>query len=404
MRVSRITRLGWTLLATLLLTACGHSRADEPAGTARSGAPADLAVTRGDLAVRVLLTGELVAENAAQLVAPNANIFPLTIRWLAEDGSEVAAGETVVEFDNAQLVSNLENLRVQVVSAANALASLRARTASDEAQAVFELEQSRGQLEKARLEAEASKLKAPIEREKKVLELQRAELELEKAVRKLESTRRSQQAEIEIQKIALQKARAEVARAEDGIDKLVLTAPRDGIVTVETNGREGRTYQVGDNVWPGQTIARMPEIASLIVEARLFDVDDHRIAPGMPVRATLDAFPDEVFTGTVREIDRIARDSDRMSTRRFFRTLVDLDRIDADRMRPGMSVKLELESSHADVLQAPRPGLDWSEGGARALVDGSWQPVTLGACNARACIVEAGLEEGVRLQAAADAL
>lgn len=394
----RVVVLGWALLAATLLAGCARSRADEPGPASTASGPESLRVTRGDLTVPVLLTGELMDENASKLIAPRVNIWPLTIRWLVEDGSEVAAGEPVVEFDNEQLLSNLENLRVQVISEANTLASLRAQAASEEAQAVFDLEQSRGRLEKARIEAEAADLLAPIEKERKLLDLQRAELELDKATRKLESTRRSKQAEIEMQRIALGKARAALGRAEESIDKLILRAPRDGIVIVENNWNESRTYQIADTVFPGLPVARMPELSSLIVAARLFDVDDHRIAPEMPVRATLDAFPDEVFSGKVREIERVARDSVNWSVRRFFHTVVDLDRIDPERMRPGMSVKLELASTWQDVLRAPRRALDWTEHGARArLADGSWKAVTLGACNADACVVEAGLEESTLL-------
>jgi multidrug efflux pump subunit AcrA (membrane-fusion protein) len=378
-------RLGGILVLAVFACARGATPGTAAPG---DGAPA---VYRGDLTVRMLLTGELTAEDAVVLVAPNANVWPLQIRWLAEDGAEVKAGDPVVEFDNSQLASNLEEMQVRAIEAATSLRGLRAQAASEEAQARFELEQSRGQLEKARLEAEAAQLMASIERERRVLEERRAELELEEAQQRLDSRRRADEAEIEIQKIDLDTARAAVARAEAGIDKLTLRATRDGIVIFEENRGEGRAYQVGDTIWPGQTVARLPDLATMMVEARLFDVDDGRVSAGMSVRATLDAFPDRAFGGRVREIDRIAKDSGRTSLRRFFRTKIDLDQVDPERMRPGMSVKVEVETTYEGLLLARRDALDWTAGGARAFLDGEgWKPVRPDLCDAEACAVDDG--------------
>ncbi len=384
-----------------LLVAVGCSRATSQASAPETTTIPTQAV-RGDLVERVLLTGELVAEDAVSLVAPNVNIWPLVLRWLAEDGAEVTAGDRVVEFDNSQLTSNIEEMRVRRISAATELVSMQARIAGEAEQAAFELEQSRGRLEKAQLEAEAARLMAPVEHQRRVLDLRRAELEHEKAEQKLESTRESHRAEIKIQRIALDKAEAEVARAESGIEKLMLRASRDGILIVEEDLDEGRGYQVGDSVWPGATVARLPDLRTLLVEARVFDVDDGRVVAGMPVRAFLDAFPEEVFAGTVREISQVARDSGRISQRRFFLARVDLESIDPERMRPGMSVKVEIETVHEDVLMVPRASLDWDAEGARVrLADGGWQTVDLGPCNADACAIVDGLAESTALSLAA---
>lgn len=388
--MASVIRSGWVLLLlTASLLACGRG-APTSARVAGTEGPA---VYRGDLEVRMLLTGELRAEDAVLLIAPNVNVWSLQIRWLAEDGAEVAAGDLVVEFDNSQLASNLEELRIRAIEASTRLIRLQASTASEEAQALFELEQSCGQAEKARLEADAAKLKAPIEHQRRLLKLRRIELELEQAESKLEAERRANRAEIEIQRIALETARAEFERAEDGIDKLALETSRDSILIFDENPRENRSFQVGDTLWPGQTVARLPDLDTMIVEARLFDVDDGRIAPGMAVRATLDAFPARIFSGRVREIDPFAKESGRLSLRRFFRTLIDLDHADLERMRPGISVKVEIEHSYRDRLLARRDRLDWSDGTARVrLDDGRWACVDLRLCSAVACALQE--EEG----------
>ncbi len=385
------------MLAFLACAGSEASERDSGRGAVR------LAVTRGDLTTRVLLTGELIAEDAEPLVVPNANIWPMQIRWLAEDGIEVRAGEKLVEFDNSQLASNLEEMRTRATEAANRLDSLRARAATDEGTAVFDLEKKQAALEKAKLLAGVPKgVLAERTYRQRQLDLEKAELELAQAQSKLESTRRAKRAEIEIQRIALDKARSEVESTETRLELLALSAARDGILTLEQNRREDRTYQTGDAVYPGRIVGRLPDLSTMIVEAKLSDVDDGRVAAGMRIAATLDAFPDLAFGGRVRGVDTIADQPSSRSLRRFFRVRIDLDRLDLERMRPGMSVKVLIEQTREGVLLVPRSSLDASRPAPRVLLaDGTWAQVELGACDATACIAESGLEDGIALGRAA---
>ncbi len=381
-----------TTIGTLACTGSGAASEPDP------GAP--LEVTRGELTRRVLLTGRLVAEDAVVLAAPNANVWPLQLRWLAEEGTEVRRGDKVVEFDNSQLITELEEKRIRIAEMTNELASIEARVAGDDGRAAFELEERRAELAEARIDAEVpAGIVARAKYEKRQLELRKAELELTKAERKLRTTREAGRAEIELQRLRIDKARSELRRVEAGITLLSMRAPRGGILIRGQEIREGRSLQAGDTVYPGQVMARLPDLSTLIVRARLFDVDDGRVRAGQPLHATLDAFPEQIFSGRVREVDRIAQQSSRRSLRRFFSVTIDPDAIDIERMRPGMSVKVVIEDAVGeDVLRIPRASLDWSEEQPRALrADGAFVPLTLGACNASFCAVAAGVAEGTAL-------
>jgi HlyD family secretion protein len=155
----------------------------------------------------------------------------------------------------------------------------------------------------------------------------------------------------------------------------------------------------GDTAWPGMVVAQLPELSTLGVTARLFDVDDERVRQGETVRARLDAFPDREYTGWVRSVDEMANQDGRFSLRRFFNVEITLDEVDPELMRPGMSVKVEIDAPPlADVLMVPRTSLDWSRDEPQVgLAGGRIVPVQLGPCNAFQCVVESGLEEGERL-------
>ena len=113
--------------------------------------------------------------------------------------------------------------------------------------------------------------------------------------------------------------------------------------------------QSGDNVWVNFALMRLPDLSTLEVRARLSDVDDGRVEPGMRVMMYLDAYPEVGFPGVVQVVNPLAREMSRESLRRSFAVRVAFDRTDAARMLPGMSVRVE-------VLGDP-PRVTTTEGG-----------------------------------------
>jgi multidrug resistance efflux pump len=103
---------------------------------------------------------------------------------------------------------------------------------------------------------------------------------------------------------------------------------------------KGASCSIGDPVFIGLPIAMLPDATSLRVKAVLADVDDGKIAPGMRASITLDGYPDVVYTGRVAAISAVAQESKRQSLRRQFDVIVALDRLDEQRMRPGLSARI----------------------------------------------------------------
>jgi multidrug resistance efflux pump len=200
--------------------------------------------------------------------------------------------------------------------------------------------------------------------------------------------------------IDLAKSRREIKAAEEAIAALVLTAPRAGIVLSAEHPWEGRRIHEGDNVWIGLPVMSLPDLSSLVVDAALSDVDDGRVRAGMAAVCTLDTYPGIAFPGRVAEVSPVARESARSSLLRTFKVRLRLDRVDTVRMRPGMSVKVEILGPEAkEAVLAPRAGLDLAADPPRArLAAGGFVPVRLGACDALDCVALSGLAPGTRLR------
>ena len=125
-----------------------------------------------------------------------------------------------------------------------------------------------------------------------------------------------------------------------------------------------------------------------------------RIKIGDAATCTMDAYPELSIPCRVIEITPIAREPQFRSLRRNFRVMIELGENYPDRMRPGMSVKVEVEAFRLpDSLLAPRGALNLEvEPPVAFLRGGGDREVRLGACNALECIVEDGLSEDDRLR------
>lgn len=405
------------LLAVSLLigaTACGGPVSGPAAAAGSSGLGEGLMARRADFEQTVLLTGEVEAVRSIPLVVPETPSWRVELRWLAEDGAMVEAGERVAELDDTEFVEVLEENELTLEEELADLERQKAETASTIREKEFEVTRNRAEVEKAELEANLPEGIVPRqELADRRLALARAQSDLEKAEAELVAERQSSAAQLEIQRIEIDKARREIEAARQAIDELALEAPVAGLFLVAELPWEDRALQEGDTVWTGLAVGSIPDLSSLQVAARLSDVDDGRIAVGMPARVVLDAYPERVIEGEVAEVASIAREEGRDSLRRSFRVVVTLAETDPERMIPGMSARVEVISGRREgALVVPRQTVIGAEvpvsveagpageAGSRVLrADGEEVVVRLGACNAVVCVVEGGLEERTPLAA-----
>lgn len=382
-------------LGLALLAACSGESAKRSSSVEK---PRIAAVRRGEVTDRVIITGALSATSSEELRVPRTEAWQLPIRWMAEDGTVVKAGERVLEFDNAQFTATLEQKKLALLEAESALDTFRDVSALDVEQKDFTLKASQVSLTKAKVLASvpADLLPARTAQERQ-LELKRAQAAVETAERELASAKASAQLDLKVKQIELEKAKSEIQAAETAIDALLLKAPRDGIIVIGENPWEERKFQIGDTVQPGWTIVSLPNFASgMEVRAELSDVDDGRVSVGMTGTCTLDAFPADALPCAVKELMPVAT-GEGQSLRRAFAVLLTLDKVDQKKMLPGMSVKVELHRQPEPGLVVPRGAVVFAKGNKAArvqLASGGSREVELGSCDPQGCIVAKGLSDG----------
>lgn len=150
--------------------------------------------------------------------------------------------------------------------------------------------------------------------------------------------------EISAQEAAVKEAEAarDAARAE--IAKTILLSPIRGVVTIQEAKR-------------GQIVAANAPVVSVIseqhleIEANVPEVDVSKIALDNPVAITLDAFPNETFTGAIVHIDPAETIIDGVVN---FKVKIDFTRTDP-RLKSGLTANLTIKTKeHADVFLLPQ--------------------------------------------------
>ena len=142
------------------------------------------------------------------------------------------------------------------------------------------------------------------------------------------------QAQVEVAQAQADAAAAALKVFDAQIDQLTLRAPSAGVVL-------NRAIEPGEVVMPGATLLSIGRLDSLKVTVYLPEDRFGRVTPGQPVSLRVDAYPERVFSGTVRRVadqaeftpTNIQTKDDR--TRLVYAVVIGIDNPDLA-LKPGM--------------------------------------------------------------------
>ncbi|PIE71394.1 MAG: hypothetical protein CSA22_02485 [Deltaproteobacteria bacterium] len=148
-------------------------------------------------------------------------------------------------------------------------------------------------------------------------------------------------------------AQTALAEAEAELSQTELYAPFAGIVILYETYRDGekRKPRVGDRAIRNQPILYLPDVTAMVVKTQIREIDLKKVSLGMPATVRVDAYPDQMFKGTVGFVGALATDRPMNGLGgKYFQLSVMLP--DAgDDLRPGMTARVTL---HAGEISAAR--------------------------------------------------
>ena len=214
---------------------------------------------------------------------------------------------------------------------------------------------------------------------------------------RLESAEELARAECRVAEAEVQRARAAVDAANTELEKTRLVAPFDAIIAE-------KSVELGEWVTPSVPLLAAPELmdaidpTSLYISAPMDEVDAARLSVGLPVRVTIDPYPEQEFAGKVARVAPFVLDLERQN--RTIEVEVELEDVAfASTLLPGTSADVEvILETRNDVVRIPTRAL--LAGGKVLLVENGAlveREIDIGLKNWDWTEVTSGLEENERV-------
>ncbi|MCY4513941.1 MAG: efflux RND transporter periplasmic adaptor subunit [Candidatus Tectomicrobia bacterium] len=347
---------------------------------------------RGTLTQSISATGDILAEARVE-------VFPKIAGHLeelsVEEGDAVRAGQVIARIANAEFEARVAKAAAEVEALQAEWAQMQTGALPEEiAQAVDAVEHTRAEL--ANAEGFANRARGMVERG-----LQPTQ-ELDDATRRLRQARATHNSASQRLQLLRTGARSEARQALQArlraaqaahdlatieLQHTVIASPMDGVVS---HRHVDRGAYVKTTETPVVTIQAMRTVK---IEAPISERDIVAVRPGHRALIRVDAYADELFSGTVRRLAPTVDPSSRSGE-------VEITLANPDfRLKPGMFAKVTLLlAERENVVLVPRDALrpDGAETTVFVVRDGiaHRQPVSTGLMNDTLAEIREGLAEG----------
>jgi len=306
------------LIALVPLVACST-----PPSDASEAATADTST----YALRITGTVEAVQSTAISVPRLQGPMTPLLIVRLVKAGTQVQAGDPLVEFDRQQQERDAFDRRAELINITGEIEKKKAEQAAAEAKDLTELKAAEHDVARAALEVRKNELIASIDAEKNTLALEQARARHAQLDTTYKLKRTAAEADLRILEIRQARAERALSYAEGNATLMLTHAPFSGLVVMKRMYRNGQFVEVaeGDEVRPGTPVIDIVDTSRMRVRAKVNQADVAMVREGQRVKVGLDGFPDLVFDGTVELLAPLASASQLSQSVRTFAAVITID-------------------------------------------------------------------------------
>jgi HlyD family secretion protein len=275
-------------------------------------------VGRGDVVETIDATGTLQAVTTVQVGTQVSG----TIKALGADfNSQVRRGQVIAQLEPSLFQAQVEQARATVV-----------RLEAEAGRAAVQLDDAQNKLGRAR-ELSAKALISTSDLESAVVNARQAE------------------AAVKAADAQIVQARASLSQAQVNLAHTIIRAPIDGIV-ISRNVDVGQTVAASMQAPTLFVIAR--DLTQMQVEASVAEADIGRIRTGQTVGFNVDAYPGDVFAGTVSQVRLQPTVEQNVVS---YVTVIDVHNPEL-KLKPGMTANVTVEVARATaVLRVPNAAL-----------------------------------------------
>lgn len=352
--MSMIIKSSLFIICLALLSACSQQSND---------GVLTMDVTRASFAVDIPAVGELEASQSTAVTVPTGLRGPQSLAWILENFSQVKAGDVVARMDPTR-----ENYRLKMeqfdfdkLGFDSSMQTEKDRTISQTLSAGTQVTSQERDLAE-RFFSEDERVYTKIE----IIDQMRNQDYLVAKMHYfdwgLDQHGEQADAEQELIKLKQKGHSAKINRYENNLNQMEIIAPHDGLFVYQASW-DGTFPVVGDMMWSGFSIGLLPDTS--VMQAKLFVQESEAagLAIGKTATVYLDAYPDKAFSGTVTQLDALAKPKEKDSPVNYFQFTISLDKTLVDIMQPGRQVRAQVHLLDLqDVLTVPNQALFQKEG------------------------------------------
>ena len=332
------------LSSILLMMACASDKEESKIPEAK--------VQEGTFQVDLYEEGQIEAFSSININAPNISwrFGNLKIAELVEDGTQVKAGDTVCVFDPSEVNKAILESEDRLIVSRAEMEKMMAQHQLDMENLQAEYRTSEITFEITRMQLESAAHESDIKRREIELNLEKAGIALERAKEQIENRRRIQQEEQKQMQLSIDEDEARLKEAHETLDKLSMVSPSDGIAIISHNWSTQNKYQIGDQMWPNNTLMQLPNLSKLKTKININEVDISYITRDLRVEVKPDAFSDSTFTGRVIHVANLAVNKDNNSNIKVFPVEILLDQTNKN-LLPGLTVSCRVVIDEIEDVQ-----------------------------------------------------
>jgi HlyD family secretion protein len=254
---------------------------------------------------------------------------------IVPEGTIVKEGDYIAQLDRTNYDNTLKdeseklktlqtNLEMKILDTTVVLTNLR-----------DEIKNQKITVEEAAIDLEQSKYEPPATIRQAETKLNKQQRALEQKLKAYELRQAQTLADIDNQKLTLDKQERLVKEIQDFLSKFTVTAPVDGMVIYKKD-RMGNKTKAGSSInMFDRVVATLPDLSIMISKTYVNEIDVTKIIPGQEVHVTIDAFPDKLYKGNVISIGNIGEQLPN-SDAKMFEVLIRLNATD-ETLRPAMT-------------------------------------------------------------------
>ncbi len=339
--------------ALLAALACGCVNGSRRQTDPEPKRPVQSETTPGNGVIRA--TGTVQALESQSIRVPQMTGVggsQMTLTRLIPNGSKVSKGDVLVEFDRLTLLDQERDAKALLDDLAHQLDEKKAQVRSLQATRESQIREANADLEKAQLQLKKGPVLSDIDRLKNEAKAENSQLRLASLNKSNEWRTKSEDASVRVLELKLQRQRVTLERLQSNLERLVIKAPQDGMVSHEITWRQGNMGppQVGDRMWPGMPLLQIFNPSKMIVQATVDEADFASVANATRARVYLDAYPAVTFDATLQSASPIATAGIDSPVRNF----VAIFRIEqqSPQLLPDLSAALEIEKAANNVRAA----------------------------------------------------